>query len=99
MLAFSGTLVLHLSMSKTATVHTRIDPKIKERAESILGKLGMKPSEAIQIFYQQIALRRAFPVELKIPNEQTKQTLEESRAGKNLKSFSTKEALFEDLGL
>ena len=99
MLAFSSTLVLHLSMSKTATVHTRIDPKIKERAESILGKLGMKPSEAIQIFYQQIALRRAFPVELKIPNEQTKQTLEESRAGKNLKSFSTKEALFEDLGL
>jgi len=59
----------------------------------------MKPSAAIQIFYKQISLQSGFPVELKVPNEQTMQTLEESRAGKNLKSFSTKEALFEDLGI
>lgn len=86
-------------MSKSATIHTRIDPAIKEEAESILGSLGMKPSEAIQIFYKQIALRSGFPVELKIPNEETRLTLEESRAGKNVESFSTKEELFEDLGL
>jgi DNA-damage-inducible protein J len=86
-------------MSKTATIHTRIDPAIKEQAENILGNLGMKPSEAIQIFYKQISLRSGFPVELKVPNEQTVLTLEESRAGKNLKSFSTKKELFEDLGI
>jgi DNA-damage-inducible protein J len=86
-------------MSKTATIHTRIDPEIKKQAENILEDLGMKPSAAIQIFYKQISLQSGFPVELKVPNEQTMQTLEESRAGKNLKSFSTKEALFEDLGI
>ena len=88
-----------LNMSKTATIHTRIDPEIKKQAENILEDLGMKPSAAIQIFYKQISLQSGFPVELKVPNEQTMQTLEESRAGKNLKSFSTKEALFEDLGI
>ena len=72
---------------------------IKQEAESILGNLGMKPSEAIQIFYKQIALRSGFPIELKIPNEATKLVLEESRAGKNVESFSTPEELFEDLGL
>jgi len=86
-------------MSKTATIHTRIDPEIKKQAENILEDLGMKPSAAIQIFYKQNSLQSGFPVELKVPNEQTMQTLEESRAGKNLKSFSTKEALFEDLGI
>lgn len=84
-------------MGKTATIHTRVDPAIKEQAEHVLGNLGMKPSEAIQIFYKQIALRNGFPVELKVPNELTKQTLEESKAGKNLKAFSSKEELFEDL--
>ena len=86
-------------MSKTATVHTRIDPEIKQRAEGVLSQLGMKPSEAIQLFYQQIALRRTFPVELKIPNELTRKTLEESRSGKNVKTFTSKKELFEDLGL
>lgn len=86
-------------MSKTATIHTRIDPAIKAQAENILNGLGMKPSEAIQIFYKQISLRSGFPVELKVPNEQTAQTLDESRAGKNLQSFATKNELYEDLGI
>ena len=65
----------------------------------VLSKLGMKPSEAIQVFYKQIALRQSFPLELKLPNAETQQVLKESSEGKNVKSFETKEELFEDLGL
>ena len=84
-------------MAKTASVHTRIDPTIK--AEAVLSELGMKPAEAVQIFYRQIALRQAFPVELKIPNRETAQVLEESQAGIHVERFESKEALFKDLGL
>ena len=87
------------AMSKTAAVHSRIDPHIKNEAESVLNQLGMKPSEAIQVFYKQIALRQAFPLELKLPNVETQRVLEESSRGVNVKSFETKEELFEDLGL
>jgi len=31
----------------------------------------MTSSEAIRLFYQQIALRQEFPIELKIPNQKT----------------------------
>ena len=86
-------------MSKTAAVHSRIDPRIKDEAESVLSQLGMKPSEAIQVFYKQIALRQAFPLELKLPNAETQRVMTESSEGINLETFETKEELFEDLGL
>jgi len=98
-LAYAAHLCHIFAMSKTAAVHSRIDPDIKNEAESVLNQLGMKPSEAIQVFYKQIALRQAFPLELKLPNAETQRVLEESSRGVNVKSIETKEELFEDLGL
>ncbi len=51
---------------KTAAVHTRIEPEIKEKAENILHRLGVSPTEAIRMFYTQIALRNGLPFELVI---------------------------------
>ncbi|KKL55729.1 hypothetical protein LCGC14_2252520, partial [marine sediment metagenome] len=41
-------------MEKSATVHARIEPKTKKKAEGVLKKLGMSPTEAIRLFYNQI---------------------------------------------
>jgi len=39
---------------KTAAIHSRIDPETKQKAETILNRLGMSPTEVIRMFYTQI---------------------------------------------
>ena len=80
---------------KTAVVHSRIQPEIKEQAESILHRLGLSPTEAIRIFYTQITLKQGLPFEVAIPNATTRKTLEDSEKGINLKSFNSVDELFE----
>lgn len=56
-------------MSKTANLYVRIEPELKEQAESILSALGIPASNAINMFYKQIILQRGMPFELKLPEE------------------------------
>ena len=85
----------HSRRMKSAAVHSRIQPEIKEQAETILHRLGLSPTEAIRMFYSQITLRNGLPFNVAIPNEQTVQALEDSRAGRNLERFDSVEGLFE----
>lgn len=55
-------------MAKTANLYARIEPEIKEEAESILSALGIPASNAINMFYKQIILQRGLPFEVKIPS-------------------------------
>jgi len=80
---------------KTAAVHSRIQPEIKEKAEPILHRPGLSATEAIRMFYTQIALRNGLPFDVAIPNEETVQALEDSRADRNLERFDSAAALFE----
>ena len=41
---------------KSANLYARIEPDVKEKAESILAALGIPASNAINIFYKQIIL-------------------------------------------
>ena len=54
-------------MAKTANLYARIEPELKEQAESILSALGIPASNAISIFYKQIILQRGLPFEVKLP--------------------------------
>ena len=54
-------------MAKTANLYARIEPDVKEQAESILATLGIPASNAITMFYKQIILQRGLPFEVKIP--------------------------------
>lgn len=49
-----GTIV----MAKSASVYARIDPALKEQAESILSALGIPTSNAIDMFFKQIVLKK-----------------------------------------
>ena len=55
-------------MANTSAVYARIDTGLKENAESILAKLGITPSSAIQMLYSQIVLRNGMPFELRLPS-------------------------------
>ena len=85
----------HIVIMKTAVVHSRIQPEIKEQAEGILQRLGLSPTEAIRMFYTQITLRNGLPFDVAIPNDVTIKALEESRNGRNLERFDSTEELFE----
>lgn len=54
--------------AKTANLYARIEPEVKEQAESILSTLGIPASNAINMFYKQIILNRGLPFEVKIPS-------------------------------
>lgn len=53
--------------TKTANLYARIEPDVKEQAESILSTLGIPVSNAINIYYKQIILNRGLPFDVKIP--------------------------------
>ena len=55
--------------AKSANLYARIEPKLKEQAESILSTLGISSSNAINMFYRQIVLKGGIPFELKVPSE------------------------------
>ena len=54
-------------MNKTANLYARIEPDVKEKAESVLDTLGISVSSAINMFYKQIILQQGIPFEVKIP--------------------------------
>ncbi len=83
-------------MHKTATVNTRIDPLLKERAENILHQVGLSAAEAVRLFYTQICLHKGLPFEARIPNKASIQAMKEAPTRKT-KRASRIDDIFEDL--
>jgi DNA-damage-inducible protein J len=86
-------------MAKDAVVRARIETDLKTDAEVILRELGLTPTEAVTLFYRQITLRRGLPFEVRIPNDVTLKTFRDTDAGENIIRSTSKEDLFEQLGL
>ena len=84
-------------MNKTATIQTRIDPSVKNKAQRILNKLNISMSEAVSIFLTQVSLTNGIPFEIKIPNKLTEETLRKSENGGELHEVSDVNQLFEEL--
>ncbi|ELO6155974.1 type II toxin-antitoxin system RelB/DinJ family antitoxin [Escherichia coli] len=76
------------------TVRARIDNDVKVSAEAVLQSIGMEPSEAIRLFYQQIANRGEFPLELRVPNQTT---IDAMNADVEPKVYKSADDLFNDL--
>ena len=55
-------------MAKETTVRARIDESLKEEAEVILKQLGITTSQAINIYFSQIALRQGLPFDVVLPS-------------------------------
>ena len=81
-------------MSQSAVIHARIDPATKAATEQILDALGLTPTEAIRLFYRQIAMRKEFPLELRVPNALTASVLKKSENNEEIETFDSSAALF-----
>ncbi len=86
-------------MSKTANIRARVEPGLKSEVEGILSDLGLTVSETVHLLYRQIKLQRGLPFDVRIPNELTARTLNESKKGKGIKRFDSKKELYADLGM
>ena len=69
--------------TKSANLYARIEPDVKEQAESILSALGIPASNAINMFYKQIILNRGLPFEVKIPTAKSVNVAELTEAELN----------------
>lgn len=75
-------------MAKTETIRARVEPELKREAEAVLRALGLNASEAITLFYRQVALRRGLPFEVKLPNAATRAAIRDALEGKDLTEWS-----------
>jgi DNA-damage-inducible protein J len=76
-------------MSKTATIRARVEPQLKKSAETVLKKVGLTSSEAITLFLTQVKLTRGLPFPIRAPNKETRRSIRETRARKNIESFDS----------
>ena len=53
-------------MEKTATLNLRVNPKVKERAEAVLSRLGVPMSTAIDMYLNQISLTGSIPFSISL---------------------------------
>lgn len=54
-------------MEKTATLNLRVNPEVKAQAESVLSKLGIPMSTAINMYLKQISLTGGIPFAITLP--------------------------------
>ncbi len=81
-------------MSQSAVVHARIDQATKAATEKVLDALGITPTEAIRLFYRQIAIRKSFPLELHVPNRLTASVLAKSDKNQDIERFNPTAELY-----
>ena len=84
---------------KTEQVNVRMRPEVKAAAEDVFDTLGLTPTQAITLFYRQVGLQRGLPFELKVPNEETLQAVEDARAGRETTRYADTSEMREKLGL
>ena len=57
-------------MIKTETVHTRVTPEIKRKADTIFASLGLTTSQAIMLFLTAAVNHNGMPFELSLPTQE-----------------------------
>ena len=87
-------------MAKTDTLHIRVEPSVKTRAEETLNDLGLSITKAVNVFLNQVILYDGIPFKIEKPkyNKETIQAIEDVKNGKNLsKAFTSVDEMFEEL--
>jgi DNA-damage-inducible protein J len=71
-------------MSKSAMVRARLEPDLKDHAETIFHRLGLNTTQAITMFYKQVELQDGLPFDEVILSATTKHTMEATDTGRDL---------------
>jgi len=83
-------------MPATEMVHVRVDRRVKARAAKTLSAMGLSVSDAVRVLLTRVAVEKALPFEVKVPNARTAAAMHEARKG-GLASFGNVGNLMADL--
>ena len=86
-------------MTKNTSLNIRTTAEIKKGAEVILNGLGLNMSSAINLFLKQVINYRGIPFDLRLPNKETQQAMDDINNSRNLESADTVEEMFEKIGV
>ena len=67
-------------MASNAFVRARIDETLKNQAAVVLAEMGLTVSDVVRMTLTRIAKDKALPFELKVPNAEAREPMDESRA-------------------
>ena len=86
-------------MAQSSMLHIRVDDEVKTQATEALAAMGLSMSDAVRIFLKRVVNDQAFPLELKVPNAETRAAMEEARAMMKARQarFESTDALFNEL--
>ena len=63
--------------TNSSMLHVRMDSELKREAIHALAAMGLTASEAVRLLFHRIAVDQAFPLELKVPNAETRGAMAE----------------------
>ena len=83
----------------TSMLHVRLDDELKAEATKALAAMGLSASDAVRLLFHRIVAEQAFPLELRVPNAETRAAIEESRGmmAKRRARFTDAEPLIGEL--
>ena len=64
-------------MTQSATLRARIDEDTKAQGDAVLDAIGLSVSDAVRLLYHRLIADQAFPLELKVPNAETRRAMAE----------------------
>ena len=85
--------------SHSSMIHVRMDNDLKERATEALAAMGLSTADAVRLLFHRIVTDQAFPLELKVPNAETRAAMEEVEQlkAKGRARFDSAEDMFASL--
>ena len=86
-------------MSKSAMVRARVEPRLKDHAESVFQRLGLNATQAITMFYKQVELRNGLPFDVVVSTPTTRRTMDSTDAGRDLVVCRDADDMFRKLGI
>ena len=86
-------------MLKSEMLRARIEPRLKYEVEDIFRKLGLSTSEAINLFYTQVQLRKGLPFQVALPNELTLKTFKYTDKNEDIVNSDNSDEMFDKLGI
>ncbi len=84
-------------MAKSAMIRARVEPGLKSEVEGVFSELGLSATEAITLFYKQVAIHHGLPFPVRIPNAATIAAINDARGGVNLIEYSGFDELVADV--
>jgi len=83
----------------SSMIHVRMDDDLKAKATEALAAMGLTASDAVRLLFHRIVADQAFPLELKVPNAETRAAMAEAQeimtSGKS--RFANADKMFAEL--